>query len=220
MGVATVFEIEIPASTFALAETFERAPDATVRIERTVGEASDRDTAFVWVTSVEFDRLSDLLATDQSVAEFEKLGEDGDAELYEIRFDGGICRFIEAIFDRDGVVLRASATEGVWRLQLRFADRNDVSDVFDDEFVREYEATVTRLYGPNDAPTVRADVTDKQQRALETAFESGYYEVPRSVDLEGVGERLDISRQAVSERLRRGHELLVADFLGKGEESD
>lgn len=218
MGVATVFEVEVPASTLALADTFERAPDATFRMERTVGRPDGRTMPFVWVSDVEGDRIADLLAADASVRDAEFLGADEEAHLFEIDFDGGICEFGETIFERDGVVVRASAAAGVWTLQLRFTDRSDVGDVFDDEFCREYEATVTRLYGSGDAPAGRTGVTDKQRQALEMAFEMGYYSVPRTVDLRQVGDRLGISRQAVSERLRRAHEVLVADFLGERNE--
>ena len=217
MGVATVFEVEVPASTLALAETFERAPEAEFRMERTVVGACDRTMPFVWVSGVESDRIADLLAADSSVATAEKLGEDEDAALFEICFDGGICEFTEAVYERDGVVVRADAIEAVWTLQLRFTDRSDVGEVFDDEFCRKYEATVTRLYGSSDSPTVRTGVTDKQRQALRLAYDEGYYDVPRTVDLREVGDRLDISRQAVSERLRRAHEVLVADFFGEND---
>lgn len=218
MGVATVFEVEVPASTLALADAFERAPDVKFRMERTVGSRGDRTMPFVWVSGVESGRAADLLATDDSVADAEKLGEDGNAHLFEIVFDGGICAFAETLYERDGVVVRANATDGVWTLQLRFTDRSVVGEVFDDEFCREYEATVTRLHGASDAPTVRTGVTDKQRSALRLAFDEGYYDVPRTVDLREVGDRLGISRQAVSERLRRAHEVLVADFLGERDE--
>jgi hypothetical protein len=218
MGVATTFEVEVPTSTLALAETFERAPEATVRIERTVGGGDEQRMPYAWVSDVEVGRAADLLTADPSVVEARKLGEDGDGELFEIEFQSGICEFTDAIAERGGVVLRASATEGLWTFQLRFADRGDIGEVFDDEFCQRYEATVTRLYGSSDAPTARTGVTDKQRRALSTAFELGYYSVPRDVDLRTVGERLSISRQAVSERLRRGHELLVSDYLGKTDE--
>jgi predicted DNA binding protein len=218
MGVATVFEVEVPASTLALADTFERAPEAEFRMERTVGSADHRTMPFVWISGVESDRISGLLAADRSVAGAEKLGEDEDAHLFEVRFDGGICEFVEPIFEGDGVVIRANATDGVWTLQLRFTDHSDVGEVFDDEFCRKYEATVTRLYGSNDAPVVRSGLTDKQRQALRLAFDEDYYDVPRTVDLREVGDRLGISRQAVSERLRRAHEVLVADFFGESNE--
>ncbi|UPV75048.1 helix-turn-helix domain-containing protein [Halorussus limi] len=218
MGVVTAFEIEVPASTLALAETFERAPDATVQLEQTVGGPDGRDTVSAWISGVEDDRPADLLREDSTVTEVHRLGGDGDAELLELRFEEPICRFADTIFERGGTILRATAEDGVWRMQLRFADSDDVAEAFDDEFTSEFDATITRLYGSNDAPTVDTGLTDKQRRALDAAFDMGYYEIPRAVDLRRVGERLGISRQAVSERLRRGHELLVADLFGERSE--
>lgn len=218
MGVATTFEVEVPASTLALAEMFEHEPAATVRMERTIYDGDEHTMPYAWISGIESGRATDLLAADSSVVEVEKHGEVDDGELFEIQFDGGICLFAETVAERGGAILRASAAEGVWTLQLRFTDRGDIGAVFDDEFSQRYEATVTRLYGSKDAPAARTDVTDKQQQALSTAFEMGYYNVPRDVDLQTVGEQLGISRQAVSERLRRGHELLVGDYLGKVEE--
>ena len=217
MGVATVFEVEVPASTLALAPTFEREPDAEFRLERTVGHADDRSMPFAWVSGLTTERAAELLAADPTVAEAELLGDDDDAHLFELHLDGGIPAFTETIFEYDGAILRAEATAGVWTIQLRFGDHGDVSEVFDDEFSHEYEATVTRLYGSNDAPVGRTNVTDKQRQALTSAFDLGYYTVPRTVDLREVGDQLGVSRQAVSERLRRAHELLVADFLGERE---
>lgn len=215
MGVTTVFEVEVPASTLALADAFERAPGLSVEMERTVGDGGDRPVRFGWFSGVGADRVADLLAADPTVADAERLGEDGDATLYDVRFDGGICGFARSIFDRGGVVLRAAGDDGVWTFQLRFADRGDVGAVFDDEFTDEYEATVTRLYGSSESPRAESGLTRKQRRALDAAFEMGYYAVPRNVDLQAVGERLDISRQAVSERLRRAHAALVAERLGE-----
>jgi hypothetical protein len=219
MGVVTAFEIAVPASALALGETFERAPDITVRLERTVGGPDDRASTSAWVSGVEETPSADLLDADPTVAEAHRLGSDGDADLLELVFEGPICRFVETVFDRGGVILRATAEDGVWQMQLRFADSDDVAEAFDDEFAHEFDATVTRLYASNDAPTADTGLTEKQKQALDSAFELGYYDIPRTVDLRGVGERLGISRQAVSERLRRGHELLVADLLGENDDA-
>lgn len=217
MGVATVFEVEVPASALALDRTFQQAPDVELRLEQTVGNATDRPMPFAWVTHPDAERAADLFGADPTVVEAERLAEDDDANLFDIDFGGGVPAFTDAIFERDGAILRADAADGVWTIQLRFPNHGDVSDVFDDEFTREYEATVTRLYGSSDVPDGRTNVTDKQRQALSVAFEMGYYSVPRTVDLREVGDRLGVSRQAVSERLRRAHELLVADFLGERE---
>ncbi len=70
----------------------------------------------------------------------------------------------------------------------------------------------------SDAESGEFGLTPRQRGVLVVAARLGYYDIPRTVDLRGVGERLGISRQAVSERLRRGHELPVADLLGERDE--
>ncbi len=49
------------------------------------------------------------------------------------------------------------------------------------------------------------------------ALEHGYYDVPREASLTDLAERLDVSHQALSERLRRGHGNLVKHALGANE---
>ncbi|WP_420028719.1 helix-turn-helix domain-containing protein [Halorussus caseinilyticus] len=52
-------------------------------------------------------------------------------------------------------------------------------------------------------------MTDRQYEALRTATEMGYFEVPCRVELEDIADALGVSRQSVSERLRRATEALV-----------
>ncbi|WP_263654245.1 helix-turn-helix domain-containing protein [Halomicrobium urmianum] len=46
-----------------------------------------------------------------------------------------------------------------------------------------------------------------------TAYHAGYFEVPRATTLADVADDLDISRNAASARLRRGHRNLLASTL-------
>jgi len=218
MGVTTVFEVDVPASALALAETFERAPALTVELERTVGDGGEAPLRFAWLSGADPDRAGELLAADPTVAGAESLGGDADATLFDVDFEGELGAFARRVFDYGGAVLRATGAEGVWTFRLRFADHGEIGAVFDEEFADEYGATVTRLSGSRESPTGRSRLTRKQRRALEAAFEMGYYAVPRNVDLEAVGRRLDVSRQAVSERLRRAHSALVAERLGETNE--
>ncbi|MFC4552007.1 MULTISPECIES: bacterio-opsin activator domain-containing protein [Halorussus] len=213
MSGVTVFEVEVPASTLALGATFERAPEIQFEMERLVGGSDDRVMPFVWVSGVEAWRAAELLENDPTVTAVERLSSGDEATLFEITFDGGIRSFAETIFDRGGVVLQADGEDGVWSFELRFGDRTDVGSVFDDDFCREYGATVTRLYSDHQTASNGVGLTPKQRQALMAAHEMGYYSVPRSVDLRAVGEKLGVSRQAVSERLRRAHDALVEDHF-------
>lgn len=71
--------------------------------------------------------------------------------------------------------------------------------------------------GKNDS-TIEIDVnsiTTKQQEALETALQEGYYETPREINLGDLAEKLGISESAVSQRLNAAETKLVKSFLDK-----
>lgn len=59
-------------------------------------------------------------------------------------------------------------------------------------------------------------LTSKQYEALTTAYERGYYQVPRETDLQKLAEELDISHQALSERLRRATMIFIGEALLAG----
>jgi predicted DNA binding protein len=56
-------------------------------------------------------------------------------------------------------------------------------------------------------------LTDTQQEALVLAYERGYFESPRQVTLEELGEELGISQQAVGSRLRGGIKHILGSTL-------
>lgn len=49
-----------------------------------------------------------------------------------------------------------------------------------------------------------------------TALDRGYYDIPRTIDVGGLAEEFGVSRQAVSERLRRGHRTIIKNGLSWG----
>jgi predicted DNA binding protein len=61
------------------------------------------------------------------------------------------------------------------------------------------------------------DLTATQEEALILAVESGYYDVPATATLQTLSEALDITQQAVSQRLNRGTKVLVEATLLSGD---
>lgn len=58
-------------------------------------------------------------------------------------------------------------------------------------------------------------LTEKQRDTLELALKEGYYERPRNADLNDLSEILDISKSAVSQRLRSAETKLIKTALGQ-----
>lgn len=62
--------------------------------------------------------------------------------------------------------------------------------------------------------TVDLDIlTDKQREALTLALEEGYYDRPRDASLTELASRLDISKSAVSQRIRGAERKLIESAL-------
>lgn len=57
-------------------------------------------------------------------------------------------------------------------------------------------------------------LTEKQRRTLELALEAGYYDRPREADLTYLAEELDVSKSAVSQRLRTAETKLIRHAFG------
>lgn len=56
-------------------------------------------------------------------------------------------------------------------------------------------------------------VWQSQYTALTQACQHGYFKIPRELDLDDLAAMMNISHQALSERLRRGHETLIKTTL-------
>lgn len=86
------------------------------------------------------------------------------------------------------------------------------------ERVREYGntgadpllRTLTDYEGPADPLDA---VTPRQQEVLETAFEMGYFNVPREVTTDAIATTLDLDPSTVREHLQRAQKNLLTDVL-------
>ncbi|AFZ71865.1 helix-turn-helix domain-containing protein [Natronobacterium gregoryi] len=104
------------------------------------------------------------------------------------------------------------------RITTEVSDIDSVQEVL--THLAELEATVDpqgmAVVDPSDDHVAEVDVgslTTKQLRALELAYTRGYYEQPRETGLEELSAELDISKSAVSQRLRAAESKLVVAVL-------
>ncbi|GAA0250234.1 helix-turn-helix domain-containing protein [Haladaptatus pallidirubidus] len=86
---------------------------------------------------------------------------------------------------------------------------------FGSQYAKEhgFSLDVSRIYDADSAQRVQFDLTDDQQKALTLAVEHGYYDVPRVANQSELAEKLGVSHQALSERLRRGTKGILKEVL-------
>jgi predicted DNA binding protein len=209
--VAAITDLEVPAESFALSETFDALPNATFEGERAVSHSGDV-LPFVWAETADFERLESSFEDDPTVERASAVTDTDDERLYRMEWadEAGVAS--HALSGQS--ILDARATGGHWRLRVVFPDRDALSEnaaLTTDDGPR---VEIRSIHGLDSRDRTRFGLTTGQHETLRTALEEGYYDVPRRNSLTELADYAGISHQALSERLRRGHRSLVEHTVG------
>ena len=218
--MASIAEFTIPAEEFALRETLERRPELVCEVERVVAHDTTHIIPFIWVSGGELESLTQILDADPSVDDIELLSETDDERLYRLSWADDARIIGHMVTECEATVHQAVAADGQWTLRVLFPDRSAISDV--DAVATEHGLSLDlrQLYEVDSAERARFGLTEGQQEALTEGYEHGYYEVPRDIDMAALAETLDISHQALSERMRRATGSLIENTLLVDETED
>ncbi|MFC6835033.1 helix-turn-helix domain-containing protein [Halomarina ordinaria] len=193
--------------------TLRRCPTAEVLWEQSDVTPNGEQLLLCWVETDDYDAFEATLYDDPTVTAPRRLIEFSDRRLYQVEQVGeGRARSIyPTIAAVGGIIHRCVGTGDGWSYQVTFPD-HDALEHFH-AFCTEHDLGF-RLVRKFEQVGEREDreplgLTEKQYRMLTYAVEEGYYEIPRRTDLATLAERMDISHQAVSERLRRAINALV-----------
>ncbi|WP_122089842.1 helix-turn-helix domain-containing protein [Halalkalicoccus subterraneus] len=216
--MGTIAELSVPTTEFALCETLAAVPDAELEVERVAAHGERALVPFVWVRTSEFERFEAALGDDSSVGEFECVSTLETERLYRMDWVGSTRLLVHAVLEADSTVLSATGSDDHWQLRLLFPDHDALSTVHDHCRAADIEFEITSIYELEGQRHRRYGLTARQHRTLIEGVERGYYEIPRELTLGEFAERLDVSHQALSERLRRGHRNLIESGLIAGRE--
>lgn len=225
--MGTIAEFNIPADDFALGPTFQELPNLEVEIERLVAHDHDRVMPFAWLTTADpddLDRLDDVLSTDSTVDSYEPISKiDGD-RLYRMEWIDATEMIVHILLEEEGTILHAMGQSDGWHVRVLFPDRDSLSRTYDfaDEHGMRFD--VVRIYALDDDRKGRFGLSDEQQDTLAAATKLGYYDVPRRITQAELAEKLGVSHQALSERLRRAQKTLNENTViigdAEGDEPD
>ncbi|MDL5362965.1 bacterio-opsin activator domain-containing protein [Halalkalicoccus sp. NIPERK01] len=213
--MGTIAELTIPAAEFALRDTLADVPSVEFEIERVAAHGEGRLIPFVWVRTAEFETFEEALAEDPTVDGVECLSELDAERLYRMDWVDSIHP-VGAILEADSTILSATGTDGQWRLRILFPDRGALSETYDRCRRAGIDFDVSSIYDLEGNRRGQYSLTKEQHDTLVEGVERGYYNVPRDLTLGEFAESLDVSHQALSERLRRGHRNLIESALITG----
>ena len=176
-------------------------------------------TFFLWVNGRWFDRFQRELARSKNVESVRCLEgkHAGDDRLFRVVAERDPSVY-HTYANHSASFVNASVSPDGWRYRLRFPDRDALTSFREDCLDADIEFSLKGL-AEGTSEIVAVDVTEPQREALEAALDCGYFQIPRETSLAGVAERIGISQQATSERLRRA-EAAAAERLLDGLDED
>lgn len=221
--MSVLAEFTVPAADFVLADTLTAAPDMHVEIKR-VAAGKLHVTPYFWASGGDFSAFDEALREDDMVLdvltleehdETEEAAQETEERFYRVVWESDVPNLIEGVSDAKATVLEAQTAEGrQWEVRVLFPDEEALSTFNEYSLEHDLSYEPRRLYRPEKpADSASYGVTDAQQEALEAAYHGGYFEVPRETSLTELASTLDISRNALSARLRRGHRNVLENTL-------
>lgn len=207
------FRVDSPLFRTAL----ERAPGTTLSVEEHYATPEGIRVLF-WAAGdgTTDEELQSALEADPTVTEPTKVAETPSRTMYRVTIsnEGEAGTTYREWSDLDIVSVDITVTSEGWTGRLQFPNREVLAKYRAALRDRGLEFHLRSLYQETGrANGATASLTSNQYEALITAYESGYFDVPRGASQPDVAAQLDIASQSVSERLRRGTKTLVETTL-------
>ncbi|WP_123533971.1 helix-turn-helix domain-containing protein [Halosimplex salinum] len=211
--MSVIGEFTVPAASFVLADALASHPEMRLEADRHATHSPREVLPFLWATGGDFEAFRDELDASPSIESVSVAERTEDAVLYRITWAKPFRELIHDMVDHHAAIVEAAASGTQWTLRLRFADEEMVSSFREhfDETGRHFE--VRSLWHSTGPRQREFDLTEDQYEALATAARAGYFDVPRKVSAADLGDRLGISGNAASQRIRRGSGALVRNAL-------
>ena len=198
-----------------LREALSRSPGTTVSGDEQYISA-DVIRVLFWAEGDDLEAFDDALAFDPTFTDPTCLAETDRGRLYRVTLTeaASAATTLSTWRDLDLVLLDAIGTQNGWTIRIRVPDRDSLAQFRHALQDRELSFRVTSLYHVDEAGNAPHPLlTEAQYEALVTAYESGYFDVPRTASQADLAARLQVTPQAVSERLRRATAALVRSTL-------
>ncbi|WP_158058722.1 helix-turn-helix domain-containing protein [Halorussus halophilus] len=213
--MSLIAEFTLRAPDLALTTALDADTDITVELEGQMATSSDTPVLVMWAFGGDFDTFEVGLDEDPTVRTYNVLEELGGRKLYRVRLASENLQPVYPVYQRLGAgPLAATGTHEGWQRRVRFPDRESVVEMREFCTENDVQFQLRRLYTPGESDLEdEFGLSPEQRHALVVAEQNGYFDVPRQLSLDDLGEQLGVSGQSASERLRRGASQLVRKTL-------
>ncbi|MCT9095683.1 helix-turn-helix domain-containing protein [Haloarchaeobius sp. HME9146] len=204
-----IAEVHLVNPDLLLSHCIATVPGVTIRPEYQTVLDSEVKIFFFTVTGDAYDDFEAALVEDHTVADPTLVSEKDTYRVYRVRLLPDTQPITPATAKLDIRVVDAKSSDGGWLVRLEIPNREALlrfRDFCDDEDVH---FSIRRLYTDTFAEDAFLGLTETQLTTLRTAFDTGYFDVPRRISQQQLADLLGISTSGVSQRLRSALSQLI-----------
>lgn len=211
--MATEAQFTLDAMDFPLGTIFENLPDVEVELERVV-PTENVLVPYFWIRGEPIADIEFALVEHPAIREIALVDSIDDEYLLRAEWKPDHEGVLTGLRNTGVTLLSARGSSERWEFEVRGEDQNAISAF--QEYCNDHEIPIRVTNIHRLTPThggSEYDLTDTQREALTLAYERGYFDSPRRAELDVIADELDITRQALASRLRRGHKRLLAQTI-------
>lgn len=218
--MSIIVEYSVTSPELALYDATTIVPEVRVELTDMVATDPQQPVMFFWVVDGDQAAFDSALESDESVREVRIYADTDERRLYRIVLspETGVVSYPRWV-SAGGGLIKATCQGGMWSGTMRFPDRGALQEVVHWFKENDIVLTINAIYDEHGAEKPIANgLSSGQERTLKRAYEMGHYEIPQRATAAEVAETLDVSQQAVSERLRRAYANLIQRHVLDGTE--
>jgi hypothetical protein len=208
--------VQFHLDSTALQTALAHAPEMQVTAQHIDASPNVPLRNVFWATNGSFDAFERGLEADETITSARLVAENGDERLYRARYttDHSDVSLYNAAVEEDGVFLKGESSGDGWTVKMLFPSRDAFKTFRKTCETVDLELDVDSIYSkPFSGSSDEIALTDPQRDLLTRAVQVGYFDIPRETTLQELGQQMNISGQAASERLRRGMETLIRETV-------
>ncbi|MDS0295873.1 helix-turn-helix domain-containing protein [Halogeometricum luteum] len=211
--MSVVVEFALPAESFPFGRSTSGDPSVRVQLERLVPLNKSR-IPFLWATGEDLEQFERHLRESEVVKRVEAVTRVGNSVLYQTEWDTDKETFLNGISDQDGAIMEGHSNSE-WSFTVRFPNHAALTGFHQFYQAHDYPVRIDRVYSPGEASRREYGfgLTPEQRDTLMMAVEDGYFSVPRGTTLSEIADEVGVTKQAASERVRRGTETVLRKAL-------
>lgn len=211
--MSVIAEFTLPVDAFAFGQALRTAEEMEIVLERVVPLA-DVHIPYFWAIGTGFEEFERHVEADRFVDAIATLDRIDGRTLYRVEWAETESGLINGIREADAAIMDATGRD-TWHFRLLFFDHDRLADFYN--YCTEHGISIhlDRVYTL--AESTRAgrafELTHEQREALVLALRRGYFSTPRRVGLADLAPELGISKQALSQRVRKATEQVLSEAM-------